>query len=61
LTKVLYEYFAEGNNLIMMSNICTEKALLEETIKVLNFASNAKDINPIKNRQNPLHESNLHN
>jgi len=61
LTKVLYEYFTEGNNLIMMSNICTEKALLEETIKVLNFASNAKDIKPIKNRQNPLHESNLHN
>ena len=50
LTKILFEYFHEENNLRMIANINPRQADFEESMRVLNYAAIAKDIQPIKSR-----------
>ena len=50
LTRILYEYFHEENNLRMIANINPRQADFEESMRVLNYAAIAKDIQPIKSR-----------
>ena len=50
LTRILYEYFHEENNLRMIANINPRIADFEESMRVLNYAAIAKDIQPIKSK-----------
>lgn len=50
LTRILYEYFHEENNLRMIANINPRQVDFEESMRVLNYAAIAKDIQPIKSR-----------
>jgi len=50
LTRILYEYFHEENNLRMIANINPRNVDFEESMRVLNYAAIAKDIQPIKSR-----------
>ena len=50
LTKILHEYFHEDNNLIMIANINPRVEDFEESMRVLNYAAVAKDIQPIKSK-----------
>lgn len=50
LTRILYEYFHEENSLRMIANINPRTVDFEESMRVLNYAAIAKDIQPIKSK-----------
>eukprot|EP01017_Pseudomicrothorax_dubius_P017395 TRINITY_DN1963_c0_g1_i1.p1 TRINITY_DN1963_c0_g1~~TRINITY_DN1963_c0_g1_i1.p1 ORF type:complete len:784 (+),score=165.12 TRINITY_DN1963_c0_g1_i1:90-2441(+) len=50
LTRLLFEYFHEESNLIMITNINPRAEDLEESLRVLNYASLAREIRPMKSR-----------
>jgi hypothetical protein len=50
LTRYLSEFFIEDNFIIMIANINPQTLDFEESIRVLNYASVAKEIRPIKSK-----------
>jgi len=57
LTRILYEYFHEENNLRMIANINPRQVDFEESMRVLNYAAIAKDIQPIKSKIDNVRKS----
>ncbi len=52
MTRILYDYFTENNNISIIANIHPNKKYLEETTRVLDYAENAMDIKPMKLKSN---------
>lgn len=50
LTRILYEYINEDCNLRMIANINPAISDFEESLRVLDYASQSKEIQPIKSR-----------
>ncbi len=60
LTRIIYEYFLEANNLTMLVCVNPQRASYPETLKVLEYAALAKQIKqsntPISRRPDPKHD-----
>lgn len=52
LTRYLSEFFIEENFIIMIANINPQESDFEESIRVLNYASIAREIRPVKSKVN---------
>lgn len=59
LTRILQEYFTDQNNLLMIANVSLNLLNLEENIKVLEYASVARQIRLHNRNDNQPTERNL--
>ena len=50
LTRILYEYFNEDCNLVMIANINPTVPDFEESLRVLDYAAQSKEILPIRSK-----------
>ena len=61
LTRILYEYFNEDCNLVMIANINPAPTDFEESLRVLDYAAQSKEILPIKSKVNSIRKNQIIN
>ena len=57
LTRILFDYFNENSNLTMIANINPAASDFEESLRVLNYAAQTKEIHPVRSKIDSIRKS----